>query len=215
MNVNLARKNMLKYCASGNDSLTSIEEIFSVIVGGHANKKAVFKLSQLSLKDLSKLAIEEIIEYGFSKNQALSIYASFLVLQRYIKDKREKGYTVRSPEDAANYLMESMKNLDQEYFVAMFLNTKNEVIKSKTIFIGSLNASIVHPRETYREALKCSAASVIISHNHPSGDPSPSQEDILVTKRFVEVGKIMGMEVLDHIVIGYNRFVSMKQKGYI
>lgn len=215
MNINVARENMLKYCASGNESFTTIEEILSVIVGGHANKIAVLKLSRLSLGELSKLAIEEIIEYGFSKNQALSIYASFLVLQRYIKDKKEKGYAVRSPEDAANYLMESMKNLDQEYFVVMFLNTKNEVIKSKTIFIGSLNSSIVHPRETYREALKCSAASVIISHNHPTGDPSPSQEDILVTKRFVEVGKIMGMEVLDHIVIGYNRFVSMKQKGYI
>ncbi|WP_040980585.1 MULTISPECIES: RadC family protein [Oceanobacillus] len=215
MSINMARENMLKYVATGNDLLTSVTDILSVIAGGHANKEAIQQLSQLSIKGLSTLSIEEMIVYGLSKNQALSIHASFLMIQRYIQEQKEKGYIIRSPEDAANYIMEEMRKLEQEHFKALFLNTKNEVIKSNTIFIGSLNASVVHPRETFKVAIKCSAASVILAHNHPSGNPSPSQEDILVTKRFVEGGKIMGIEVLDHIVIGDNKFVSIKQKGYI
>jgi len=108
-----------------------------------------------------------------------------------------------------------MRDLKQEHFIAMFLNTKNQVIHRQTIFIGSLNASIVHPREVYKEAVKRSAASVICAHNHPSGDPTPSQEDIHVTRRLTECGKMLGIELLDHLVIGDRNFVSLKEKGYL
>lgn len=215
MNINISRENMLRYMASGNDTLTNVTDILSVIAGGHAKKEAIIELSQLSMKVLTTLSIEEMIEYGLSKNQALSIHASFLMIQRYIQEKKEKGYIIRSPIDAASYVIEELNKLDQEHFKLLFLNTKNEVIKSKTIFIGSLNASIVHPRESFKEAVKCAAASLIMVHNHPSGNPMPSEEDILVTKRFIDVGKIMGIEILDHIVIGGNNFVSIKEKGYI
>jgi DNA repair protein RadC len=97
----------------------------------------------------------------------------------------------------------------------LYLNTKNQVLHKQTIFIGSLNASIVHPREVFREALKRSAASIICLHNHPSGDPAPSREDIEVTKRLVECGKMIGIDVLDHVIIGENKFVSLKEKGYL
>ncbi len=97
----------------------------------------------------------------------------------------------------------------------MYLNTKNQVLHKKTVFIGSLNASIVHPREVYKEALRRSAASIICIHNHPSGDPSPSREDIEVTKRLNECGKILGIDLLDHLIIGENKFVSLKEKGYL
>src|SRR5699024_11943279 len=100
--------------------------------------------------------------------------------------KPDNKYIVRSPEDGANYVMEDMRTLSQEHFVTLFLNTKNQIIHQQTIFIGSLNASIVHPREVFREAVKRSAASIICAHNHPSGDPTPSQEDIHVTRRLVE-----------------------------
>jgi DNA repair protein RadC len=108
-----------------------------------------------------------------------------------------------------------MRFLTQEHFVTLYLNTKNQVLHKKTVFIGSLNASIVHPREVYKEALRRSAASIICIHNHPSGDPSPSREDIEVTKRLNECGKILGIDLLDHLIIGENKFVSLKEKGYL
>lgn len=102
-----------------------------------------------------------------------------------------------------------------ENFTCLYLNTKNQVIHRQTIFIGSLNTSIVHPREVFKEAFRRAAASIICLHNHPSGDPAPSREDIEVTKRLVECGRIIGIEVLDHIIIGDHKFVSLKEKGHI
>uniref|UniRef100_UPI000E341953 RadC family protein n=2 Tax=Aeribacillus TaxID=1055323 RepID=UPI000E341953 len=100
-------------------------------------------------------------------------------------------------------------------YTGLYLNTKNQVLHKQTIFIGSLNTSIVHPREVFKEALKCSAASFICIHNHPSGDPSPSKEDIEVTRRLSECGKLIGIELLDHIIIGERKYVSLKEKGYL
>nr|WP_269746080.1 DNA repair protein RadC [Jeotgalibacillus campisalis] len=97
----------------------------------------------------------------------------------------------------------------------MYLNTKNQVMHQQTIFIGSLNASIVHPREVFKEAFRRSAASIVCAHNHPSGDPAPSKEDIDVTRRLVECGKMIGIEVLDHLIIGDKKYVSLKEKGYM
>ncbi|OXS67536.1 DNA repair protein RadC [Lysinibacillus sp. KCTC 33748] len=98
--------------------------------------------------------------------------------------------------------------------VVLFLNVKNQIIHRKTIFIGSLNASIVHPREIYREAVKRSAASIICAHNHPSGVPTPSDEDIEVTRRILEAGYIIGIDLIDHLIIGDHQFISLKEKGY-
>lgn len=98
--------------------------------------------------------------------------------------------------------------------VVLFLNIKNQIIHKQTIFIGSLNASIVHPREIFREAVKRSAASIICAHNHPSGVPTPSSEDIEVTKRIVEAGYIIGIELIDHVIIGDHQYISLKEKGY-
>ncbi|WP_411747969.1 RadC family protein, partial [Psychrobacillus psychrotolerans] len=97
----------------------------------------------------------------------------------------------------------------------LFLNVKNQILHKQTIFIGSLNASIVHPREIFREAVKRSAASIICAHNHPSGNPTPSTEDIDVTKRLFEAGQLMGIELLDHVIIGDHQFISLKEKGYM
>lgn len=127
----------------------------------------------------------------------------------------EERYVIRFPEDAANLLMEDMRFLSQEHFVCLYLNSKNQVIHKRTVFIGSLNSSIVHPREVFKEALKRSAASFICVHNHPSGDPTPSSEDIDVTRRLNECGQLIGIELLDHIVIGDQKFVSLKEKGYL
>jgi DNA repair protein RadC len=135
--------------------------------------------------------------------------------KRLYQKHSEGRYTIRSPEDAATYLMTDMSSLTQEHFVVLFLNVKNEVLHKQTIFIGSLNSSIVHPREIFREAVKRSAASIICAHNHPSGNPTPSPEDIEVTKRLSEAGALMGIEVLDHVIIGDHQFISLKEKGYM
>ena len=142
-----------------------------------------------------------------------------LAVREYCKNLYEnalpKRYAIRCPEDAAKYMMDKMRFLTQEHFVCLFLNTKNEIIYEETIFIGSLNASVVHPREVFNRAVKLAAASIICLHNHPSGNPEQSREDVDVTKRLVEAGKIMGIDVLDHLIIGDKRFVSLKEKGFI
>ena len=111
--------------------------------------------------------------------------------------------------------MPEMSSLQQEHFVVLFLNVKNQVLHKQTIFIGSLNSSIVHPREIFREAVKRSAASIICAHNHPSGNATPSPEDIEVTKRLQEAGYIIGIELVDHVIIGDHQFTSLKEKGYM
>lgn len=168
------------------------------------------------LKLLKDATIEELIAIkGIGYAKGILILAAIELGRRMHQYRPTENYTIRSPEDGADYIMEDMRLLKQEHFVALFLNTKNQVIHRQTIFIGSLNASIVHPREVFREAIKRSAASIIVAHNHPSGDPTPSQEDIQVTKRLADTGKLIGIEVLDHLIIGDGKFVSLKEKGYL
>lgn len=122
---------------------------------------------------------------------------------------------ITSPKDVFELLGEDMRYLKKEHFRVIMLNTKNVVMDIKDISIGNLNSSIVHPREVFCEAIKRSSFSIIICHNHPSGDPSPSQEDIDVTKRLYEAGKIIGIDLLDHIIIGDGCYISLKEKNLI
>ncbi len=129
-----------------------------------------------------------------------------------------KEYTTRplmtSPEKVFN-ILKPMFPPDKEVFFLLSLNTKNGITAIRTISIGSLNANIVHPREVFRAALMDDASSIIVAHNHPSGDPTPSREDIDITKKLVETGKIMGIKLLDHVIIGDGRHFSMQEAGYI
>ncbi|MER2114863.1 MAG: DNA repair protein RadC, partial [Solibacillus isronensis] len=151
---------------------------------------------------------------GIGEAKAVLLLAAIELGRRLASKDLEERFTIRSPEDAATFLMQDMTSLQQEHFVCLFLNVKNQVLHKQTIFVGSLNASIVHPREIFREAVKRSAASIICSHNHPSGIPTPSPEDIDVTTRLYEAGKIVGVDLLDHVIIGDHQFISMKEKGY-
>ncbi|GAE93888.1 DNA repair protein RadC [Gracilibacillus boraciitolerans JCM 21714] len=167
-----------------------------------------------SIQELLDVTEEELLQIdGIGKVKAKQILSA-LKLARMNPCPVENRFTVRSPEDAYNYLNE-MKYLSQEHFVVLGLNTKNEIIFKETVFIGSLNASIVHPRETFKHLIRRSCASAIVAHNHPSGQPDPSREDIEVTKRLSEAGKILGIDVLDHIIVGAQSYVSLKEKGYI
>ncbi|MCP1150783.1 MULTISPECIES: DNA repair protein RadC [Bacillus] len=126
-----------------------------------------------------------------------------------------KERSVRSPEDGYQLMKLLLADKDREYFIVASLDTKNQPVSINVCHIGSLNASIVHPREVMKSAILSNAASIIVGHNHPSGEAEPSKEDIEVTKRLGEAGKIIGIDVLDHIIVGDDTFVSLKEKGYI
>jgi DNA repair protein RadC len=167
-----------------------------------------------SIQELLDVTEEELLSIkGIGIVKAQQIIAA-LKLARLNPSTAEERFAIRSPEDAFTYLKD-MQYLHREEFVCLGLNTKNEVMFRKTIFTGSLNASIVHPRETFLPLIKRCCASAIVAHNHPSGQPTPSREDIEVTKRLVEVGKIVGIEVLDHVIIGAEKYISLKEKGYL
>lgn len=126
-----------------------------------------------------------------------------------------KERRIRSPHDSYNLIKSFLEDSDREMFVILSLDTKNQPTNIEVCHIGSLNASIVHPRECFKNALLSNANSVIAFHNHPSGDVSPSEQDLLVTDRLKEAGNILGIDLLDHIIIGDNSFISLKEKGYM
>ncbi len=150
---------------------------------------------------------------GIGPVKALQLQASIELGRRVARSRLPETVRITRPQDAADLLMEEMRHLREEHFVCLFLNTKNQVIGRQTLSIGSLNASVVHPREVYRAAIRRSSASILCAHNHPSGDPTPSSEDIQLTRRLAEAGKLIGIELLDHLVIGDNRFISLKETG--
>jgi DNA repair protein RadC len=122
---------------------------------------------------------------------------------------------VRSPKDGYELIKQYLGDVDREHFVVVCLDTKNQPTSIQTCHIGSLNSSIVHPREVFKSAILSNSASILVGHNHPSGNSTPSREDIEVTKRLVEVGQLLGIELLDHIVLGDTEFISLKEKGYV
>ena len=200
----------------------SNHELLAILLRTGTKDESVLQLSNRMLRQFEGLrmlkdaTVEEITSIkGIGTAKAVQIMAALELGRRIGRLQYEERYVVRSPEDGAKYVMEEMRFLSQEHFVCLYLNTKNQILHKQTIFIGSLNASIVHPREVYKEAFKRSAASIIAIHNHPSGDPTPSREDIEVTKRLVECGKIIGIELLDHLIIGEHKYVSLKEKGYV
>lgn len=140
---------------------------------------------------------------------------SLLKLSKVMYTQDNQQELIQKPKDVYDYLQSELRYHTKEHFVCLFLNTKNRLIFKETISIGSLNAAVVHPREVFKEAIKHCSASIICSHNHPSGDATPSSEDINITKRLVAAGEIIGIEVLDHVIIGDNQFYSLKEHGYI
>ncbi|AOY78376.1 RadC family protein [Clostridium formicaceticum] len=168
------------------------------------------------LRFFTDCAIEELIQIkGVGLAKATQIIAAVELGKRIALTTKANNYKIKGPDDVTHLLMEEMRYLKKEFFNIMLLNTKNELIAVENISIGSLNASIVHPREVFVRAIKRSSASLILVHNHPSGDPQPSKEDINITNRLVEAGKLIGIEILDHIIIGDNAYVSLKEKNMI
>lgn len=200
----------------------SNQELIAILLRTGTKQESVLHLANRvltyfeQLHELKTATIEEMTAVkGIGEAKGVQLLAAIELGRRLSQQQTDGKFTVRSPKDAATYLMADMTSLKQENFVVLFMNVKNQVLHKQTIFIGSLNASIVHPREIFREAVKRSAASIICAHNHPSGNPAPSPEDIEVTKRLQDAGHIMGIELLDHVIIGDHQFIRLKEKGYM
>ncbi|MDP8218703.1 MAG: DNA repair protein RadC [Candidatus Theseobacter exili] len=196
------------------------EELLAILLRTGCKGKDVMSLSRSILKKypldkLLALTHEELVSIkGLGKAKTSGITASFELAKRALKQELDVLPVISSPRDLLP-LLADLKNKKKEYFKAYFLNARNQLIHSETVSIGHLSGSLVHPREVFTPALTRNAAAVIVAHNHPSGDPSPSREDVEVTERLVEAGKIMGIELVDHILVGKENIYSMKQHGRI
>lgn len=212
------RERMITY---GADALSHAELLAILLRTGTKNQSAVQLSAQLlqqcgSLRELVDMSLDELTAIkGIGQAKALQLLAGIELGKRVARSSLGDVVTVRSPYDAAMYVMEELRYLKKEHFIGLFLNTKNHIVGKETLSMGTLNASLVHPREVFRAAIRSSSASIICIHNHPSGDPSPSPEDIQITKRLAEAGSLLGIEILDHLIIGDGTFVSLKEQGYL
>jgi DNA repair protein RadC len=165
--------------------------------------------------ELLQATVEELLSIkGIGTAKARQIISA-LRLAHTLAIPSHCSYTIRKPEDVYKLLSSELSHFQKEHFVCLLLNIKNSVIAKELVSIGTLTASIVHPREVFRPAIKRSCASIICAHNHPSGNPEPSREDIEITKRLIEAGNIIGIDVLDHVIIGHNRYFSLKEHGLL
>ena len=204
----------------GADKL-SVQELLAVILGrGIAGESVTETVKQLlakfkNLQGIADASVEELVQVrGIGLAKASQIRAAFELAKRLDSPATSPGKTKCSnPEEVVAVVRAKLYDKKKEYFLALMLDTRNHLIKDAEISVGSLDTSIVHPREVFKEAISASAATVIFVHNHPSGDPSPSEDDIKLTKRLAEVGQLVGIEVLDHIIIGGRNHVSMKGQG--
>jgi len=199
----------------------SAQELLAVILGRGIYHESVLITAQRLLdkfkttRGIAEATTEELRQVrGIGLAKACQIKAAFELANRWNVDYAAgQNAAVTSPEDIYNELKVKARWKKKEYFWAVLLDTRNKIIKSTDISIGSLDSSIVHPRELFKEAISASASSIIIAHNHPSGNPQASQEDIQLTKRLKECGDIIGIEIVDHIILGEERFISMKREG--
>jgi DNA repair protein RadC len=168
-----------------------------------------------SLHDISLKSVEELKHLGIGESRAIALVAAFELAKRLPETKSKERLAIQSPEDLVHRFGAKFKDLVQEEFWVFPLNSINRLLEPKQITKGILSSSLAHPRECFREAIAQSAAAVIFVHNHPSGNPEPSQDDIAVTKQLVEAGKIIGIAVHDHIIIAGDRFTSLAERRFI
>lgn len=210
-----------KLIKKGSKALSD-SELLAIILATGNKKENVLSLSrklfqQYNLKSLSKLNINKLKkQLGIGDAKACQIIACFELGRRLASfNDSKKPLLINCSKDIAKLFTPEMSILEKEIFKGIFLDSRKKMIKEETIFIGSLNESIVHPRDVFKIALDENAAAIILLHNHPSGDPSPSSFDIEITNEFVKAGIILGIEVLDHIIIGGKNYISLREKGLI
>lgn len=205
----------------GAQSLSTAELLAIVLRTGTRERSAVGLAEHLlslhgGLRGVANATVDEMARVkGLGPVKGVQIAACVELGRRLASHTEETRPVIRTPEDVAHLLMAELRDSRKEHFIALMMDVKNRVLKRATVSVGTLDASLVHPREVFKEAVAISAAAVIVCHNHPSGDPTPSPEDRQITARLCEAGKVMGIEVLDHIVLGDGRWVSLKQLGWM
>lgn len=200
----------------------SNREVLAILLRTGIKGENVLTLSERILAEvggllgLGKLTVHELADlHGLGKAKAAEVKAALELGRRSVSVDPMSRPVVNSPQDVAHIVMEEMRFLDREHFRVVSLSTKNQVLGISQVSIGSLNSSLVHPRECFKEAIRRNSNAIILLHNHPSGDPTPSREDIEITRRLADGGKILGIEVLDHVIIGDNRYISLKERGLL
>jgi DNA repair protein RadC len=200
----------------------SAQELLALVIGWGIPKKSVMNIAQEllakfgNIKAISNATIEELSQIkGIGLAKAAQLKACFELGKREELEPELKNFDIKDPESVVRAIRASIKDKAKEHFKLILLNPRNKIIGISTISIGTLNASLVHPREVFKDAIMHSAASVVLAHNHPSGDPEPSEDDLKITKKLVDSGKILGIEVLDHIIIAKNGFKSLANEGLI
>lgn len=195
-------------------------ELLAILLRTGTQKENVLDLSMRvlnhyqSLYELSQASLEELQAIpGIGPIKAIELRAMMELGMRISGASVPKFGKINSSADVGQWLMKEMRHLQQEHLVAILLNSKNEIIHKKFIFIGTVNSAVAHPREIFKEAVRYPTARIIIGHNHPSGDPEPSQADLQFTRRMIECGDLMGIELLDHFIIGENRYLSIREES--
>lgn len=195
----------------------SVLELLAALLGGKDQMEVAAALLRRfeTLQSLSRATIHELTSiYGVGIARAACVKAALELGQRKVNAHENHSPTIQSPEDAAALLIPLMQDLEQEYLYVLILDTRNRVIgEPLEIYHGSLNSSLVRVGEIFRPAIQANSAAILIAHCHPSGDPTPSPEDVAITRAVVQAGKLLDVACLDHIVIGRGRFVSLKSRG--
>ncbi len=202
----------------GAKSLSNTELIAILLRAGCAGENVISMSSRLlarfgGLRGLGRAALAELCaERGLGKSKACELQAALELGRRFVSLAPEERLTINGPEDVANFMAAEMAALEQEHLRVVLLNTRNEVLSTEEVYIGNVNSSVVRPAEVFRSAVRSNATSIVVVHNHPSGDPTPSGADVSITRDLAASGKMLGIELLDHLVIGNGkRFVSMKE----
>lgn len=197
-------------------------ELVAIILGTGSRGESSLRLAERLVTRYEKVGrlgaaeIEELAEIeGMGPAKAAQVLAAVELGKRAGHELVTGKPMLDSPDKVAGFLMPTMRYLETEHFTALIVNNKNQLIKSVDIAIGSLSAAIIHPRELYKAAIRANGAGLIAAHNHPSGDTTPSREDIVLTRRLAEAGRIIGIELIDHVIIGDGRWLSLKEKGFL
>ncbi|MGE5597933.1 MAG: RadC family protein [Bacteroidota bacterium] len=210
------RERLVEY---GPESLSNTELLAILLRTGTRGESVLKQAERIlahfeGLRGLAGAQLHQIAALpAVGRTKACTILAALELGRRLTSTETANTAVIRNPRDVAELLMGRLRFLDREHFLAVHLNARNQILGVETVSVGHLTASLVHPRELFKTAIQKSAAAIVLAHNHPSGDPMPSQEDLRLTKRLREGGELLGIEVLDHVIIGDNRYVSLKEKG--
>jgi len=194
----------------------STHELLQLVIGGpNAGEIATELLDECqTLSEVARKTVGELQQTtGIGEATAARLIAALELGRRFIFIPLELGDTIRTPADIANLLIAQMGHLDHEEFWVMILNTKNKLVHIDRLYKGNLNTCYIRVSEVFRQAIRMNAAAIMVAHNHPSTDPTPSPEDNRVTEKIVQAGSMLGIDVLDHVIIGGNRYVSLREKG--